>query len=218
MRYFSSCSVEKNKTKNDFFSLLLFSMCEWVCVCAHCCLPSVWENPSAVTFHWIRTPSRARTGHTPSMTHVNQHTGFFGATFKDITTRISFFILSLKKCIRWVISFMEVVDSVQAALFFSGTQWTLMQTWNHNIHVKGSNMPLKMTSLICLIFQDIKKLVLAVVLFYALHVLSRLCCPQLQLSVRRLSVNQCRMQMSLSAKLLFVHSLAKTKLRSCMHV
>lgn len=42
--------------------------------------PSVWENPSAVTFHWISTPRKARTGHTPKMTQVNQHTGFFGAT------------------------------------------------------------------------------------------------------------------------------------------
>lgn len=44
------------------------------------CLPSVWENPSAVTFHWIRTPRRVRTGQTPKMIHVNQQTGFFGVT------------------------------------------------------------------------------------------------------------------------------------------
>lgn len=53
-----------------------------VCTCVHRNSPSVWENPSAVTFHWISTPRKARTGHTPRMTQVNQHTGFFGATCK----------------------------------------------------------------------------------------------------------------------------------------
>ena len=41
---------------------------------------SVWEYPSAVTFHWMSTPRRASTGHTPRMTQVNQHTGLLGAT------------------------------------------------------------------------------------------------------------------------------------------
>ena len=45
-----------------------------------CHLRSVWEYPSAVTFHWMSTPRRASTGHTPRMTQVNQHTGLFGAT------------------------------------------------------------------------------------------------------------------------------------------
>lgn len=58
----------------------------------------------------------------------------------------------------------------------------------------------------------------SVVLFYPSHILIELCCPQPQLSVWRLSVNQCRMQMSKSEKLLSVHSPANTKLRSCMHV
>ena len=41
---------------------------------------SVWEYPSAVTFHWMSTPRRASTGHTPRMTQVNQQTRLLGAT------------------------------------------------------------------------------------------------------------------------------------------
>lgn len=72
-------AITHSKSNINMWHVIMFNAC--ACVTKHYS-PSVWENPSAVTFHWISTPRRARTGHTPNMTQVNQHTGFFGATCK----------------------------------------------------------------------------------------------------------------------------------------